>query len=84
MFRKDVFFPAESKLLYPAELGPANLSAEDVGGFTRMYVSKKREFTVAFEADDRILLEFRTYLAGRKILSRRPRLQRILSGSNSK
>jgi carboxyl-terminal processing protease len=32
-----------------------------------MYVGKNRQLSAAFEVDEEVLLEFRTYLAGRKI-----------------
>ena len=47
MFRSDVFFPAE----------------QGVAGFTRYYLGTKPSITHGFEVDDKVLQDFRNYLA---------------------
>jgi carboxyl-terminal processing protease len=47
MFRNDVFFPAE----------------QGVGGFTRSYLGTKPTITHEFSVDDKVMKDFREYLA---------------------
>jgi carboxyl-terminal processing protease len=47
MFRDDVFFPQE----------------QGVGGFTRYFLGTRPTITHNFEVDDKVLKEFRDYLA---------------------
>jgi carboxyl-terminal processing protease len=51
LYRADVFFPAE----------------QGVGSFTRVYLGTKPSITHSFEVDDRVMKEFRDYLAKRNI-----------------
>jgi len=51
MYRDDVFFPAE----------------QGVGSFTRFFLGTKPTITHSFEVDDRVMKEFRGYLAKRNI-----------------
>lgn len=47
MFREDVFFPQE----------------QGVGGFTRYFLGTRPSITHSFEVDDKVMKEFRDYLA---------------------
>jgi carboxyl-terminal processing protease len=51
MFRDDVFFPQE----------------QGVGGFTRSFLGTKPAITHNFDVDDKVLKEFRDYLAKHNI-----------------
>jgi len=51
MFRDDVFFPQE----------------QGVGGFTRSFLGTKPAITHSFDVDDKVLKEFRDYLAKHNI-----------------
>jgi carboxyl-terminal processing protease len=51
LFREDVFFPQE----------------QGVGGFTRYFLGAKPAITHSFEVDDKVIKEFRDYLAKHNI-----------------
>ena len=51
MYRNDIFFPGE----------------QGVGGFTRYFLGTKPAITHSFEADDKVVKEFRDYLAKHNI-----------------
>src|SRR5277367_505437 len=51
MFRSDVFYPAE----------------QGIGGFTRYFLGTKPAITHNFEVDDKVMKEFRDFLAKRNI-----------------
>jgi carboxyl-terminal processing protease len=51
MYRNDVFFPAE----------------QGVGGFTRNYLGGRPSITHDFTADDRVMKDFKDYLAKRNV-----------------
>jgi carboxyl-terminal processing protease len=51
LFREDVFFPQE----------------QGVGGFTRYFLGSKPAITHSFEVDDKVIKEFRDYLAKHNI-----------------
>jgi carboxyl-terminal processing protease len=58
MYRDDVFYPVE----------------QGVGSFTRYYLGTKPNITHSFEVDDKVMKEFRDYLAKRNIRYTEPEM----------